>query len=189
MHDTVAVPEPVRLLGVIAPQLNPAGTLSVRATVPVNPLVGVSVIVEVVVDPAFTDVGEVAVIVKLGGAANMNEAVAEWLRDPLVPLIVTVYTFWLEELHDRVAVPDPDKLLGEIVLQFRPLGTVADNAIVPVKPFTEVRVIVEVVDCPTLTGAGVVAAIVKSGCTGWLKLNVAVAEWTKELVFPVTVTL
>lgn len=85
-----------------------------------------------------------------------------------MPLIVTVYTFWLAELHDRVAVPDPDKLLGEIVLQFRPLGTVTDNAIVPVKPFTEVRVIVEVVDCPTLTGAGVLATIVKSGCTGWL---------------------
>jgi len=74
----------------------------------------------------------------------------------------------MAELHDRVAVPDPDKLLGEIVLQFRPLGTVTDNAIVPVKPFTEVRVIVEVVDCPALTGAGVLAAIVKSGCTGWL---------------------
>jgi len=45
--------------------------------VPVNPLVGVRVIVELVVDPAFMDVGEVAVIVKLGGAANVNEAVAE----------------------------------------------------------------------------------------------------------------
>ena len=77
LHDTVAVPDPVRLLGVIAPQLRPAGTLSVRATVPVNPLVGVRVIVELVVDPAFMDVGEVAVIVKLGGAANVNEAVAE----------------------------------------------------------------------------------------------------------------
>ena len=61
----------------IAPQLSPAGPLSVRATVPVNPLVGVSVIVELVVDPAFMDVGEVAAIVKLGGAANVNEAVAE----------------------------------------------------------------------------------------------------------------
>ena len=152
----------------IAPQLSPAGPLSVKATVPVNPLVGVSVIVEVVVDPGFTDVGEVAVIVKLGGAANVNEAVAEWLREPLEPLIVTVYTFWVAELQDRLAVPDPDTLLGEIVLQFRPLGTVVDNAIVPVKPFTDVRVIVEVVDCPALTGAGVLAAIVKSGCTGWL---------------------
>jgi len=62
---------------VIVPQLRPAGTLSVRATVPVNPLVGVRVIVELVVDPAFMDVGEVAVIVKLCGAANVNEAVAE----------------------------------------------------------------------------------------------------------------
>lgn len=173
----------------IAPQLSPAGPLSVRATVPVNPLVGVSVIVEVVADPGFTDVGEVAVIVKLGGAANVNEAVAEWLREPLVPLIVTVYTFWLAEVQERVAVPDPDKLLGEIVLQLRPLGTVSDNATVPVNPFTDARVIVEVADCPAVTGAGVLAVMVKSGCTGWLKLNGAVAECTSGPLFPVTVRL
>ncbi len=102
---------------------------------------------------------------------------------------MTVYTFWLAELQDRVAVPDPDRLLGEIELQFRPLGTVSDNAMVPVKPFTDVRVMVELVVCPALTGAGVLAVMVKSGCTGWLKLNVAVAECTKEPVFPVTVRL
>jgi len=39
LHDMVAVPEPVKLLGVIAPQVSPAGTLSVRDTVPVNPLI------------------------------------------------------------------------------------------------------------------------------------------------------
>ena len=189
LHDTVAVPEPVRLLGVIAPQLSPAGTLSVRATMPVNPLLGVSVSVDVFVEPAFMDVGEVAAIVKLGGAPNVNEAVVEWLSDPLVPLIVTVYTFWLVELQDRVAVPDPDKLLGEIVLQFRPLGTVSESAILPVNPFTDVRVIVEVADCPAMTSAGVLAVMMKSGCTGWLKLNVAVAECTNEPLLPVTVRL
>ena len=189
LHDTVAVLELVRLLGVIALQLMPAGTVSVRATVPANPLIGVSVIDEVEAEPAFTGAGEVADTVKLGGAPKANIAVAEWLREPLVPLMVTVYTFWLAELQDRVAVPEPDRLLGEIALQFRPVGTVSDNAIVPVKPFTDVSVIVEVVVCPALTDVGVLAAMMKSGCIGWLKLNVAVAECTSEPLLPVIVRL
>src|SRR2546428_338985 len=108
---------------------------------------------------------------------------------PLFPVIVKVYVDAVEELHDTVAVPDPDKLLGEIVLQFRPLGTVSDSAILPVNPFTDVRVIVEVADCPAMTSAGVLAVMVKSGCTGWLKLNVAVAECINEPLLPVTVRL
>jgi len=47
LHDTVAVPEPVIVPGVMAPQVSPAGTVSVRVTVPVNPLTAVTVIVEV----------------------------------------------------------------------------------------------------------------------------------------------
>lgn len=42
------------------------------------------------VEPAFTEAGEVAAIVKLGGGLNVNEVVVEWLSVPLVPLIVTV---------------------------------------------------------------------------------------------------
>lgn len=34
LQETVAVPEPVRLAGVIAPQVSPDGTVSVRLTVP-----------------------------------------------------------------------------------------------------------------------------------------------------------
>jgi hypothetical protein len=48
LQDTVAVPEPpVMLLGVIAPQVKPAGAESVRETVPVNPPTGDTVIVDV----------------------------------------------------------------------------------------------------------------------------------------------
>jgi hypothetical protein len=48
LQDTVAVPEPpVMLLGVMAPQVNPAGGASVRETVPVNPPRGAIVMVEV----------------------------------------------------------------------------------------------------------------------------------------------
>jgi len=47
LQDTVAVPELVTLPGVIAPQVRPAGTVSVRVTTPVNPFTAVTVIVEV----------------------------------------------------------------------------------------------------------------------------------------------
>ena len=52
------------LVGVIAPQVRFAGTVSVRATVPVNPFTAATVIVEVAEVPAWTAAGEVAAIVK-----------------------------------------------------------------------------------------------------------------------------
>ena len=64
LQDMVAVPEPVRLLGEIAPQLSPDGTASVRVTVPVKPFWPVMVIVELVDWPVLTALGEVAEIVK-----------------------------------------------------------------------------------------------------------------------------
>jgi hypothetical protein len=45
-HATVAVPEPVTLDGVIAPQVRPAGGVSERLTTPANPFSAVTVIVE-----------------------------------------------------------------------------------------------------------------------------------------------
>ena len=47
LHATVAVPELVTLVGLIAPQVNPAGGVSVSETTPVNPFRAVTVIVEV----------------------------------------------------------------------------------------------------------------------------------------------
>ena len=82
----VAVPELVMLLGVIAPQVRFAGTVSVRLTVPVNPLSAVTVIVEVADVPVVTATGEVAATVK---SVTLNVAVAEWDRVPLVPVTVT----------------------------------------------------------------------------------------------------
>ena len=49
LQDTVAIPDPVMLLGDIAPQVSPAGAVSVNVTMPVNPLTEVTVIVELVV--------------------------------------------------------------------------------------------------------------------------------------------
>jgi hypothetical protein len=54
----------VTLVGVIAPQVRLAGTVSVRLTVPANPLRAAIVIVEVADVPTVTAAGEVAAIVK-----------------------------------------------------------------------------------------------------------------------------
>ena len=64
LQDTVAVPEPVIVPGVIAPQVSPAGTVSVKVTTPANPLTAVIVIVDTADWPAFTAAGEEAAIVK-----------------------------------------------------------------------------------------------------------------------------
>ena len=64
LHDTVAVPEPVTLVGLIAPQVRLAGTVSVRLTTPAKPLTAVTVIVEVAETPTLTAEGEDAAIVK-----------------------------------------------------------------------------------------------------------------------------
>ena len=61
--------------------------MSVRATVPVNPLMAVTVMVEVAETPALTAAGEVAAIVK---SVTVNVAVVPWDRVPLVPVIVRV---------------------------------------------------------------------------------------------------
>jgi hypothetical protein len=86
LHAKVAVPEFVTLVGVIAPQVRLAGTLSVRLTVPVKPLTAVTVIVEVAAVPAWTATGEVAAIVK---SVTENVAVVECDSVPLVPVMVT----------------------------------------------------------------------------------------------------
>ena len=60
LQDSVAAPALIMLFGVIAPQERFAGTMSVKATVPVNPFSAVTVIVEVAEVPAWTAAGEVA---------------------------------------------------------------------------------------------------------------------------------
>jgi uncharacterized protein with PhoU and TrkA domain len=76
-QETVAVPEPVTLVGVMAPQVRPDCMVSVSVTTPVNPFNAVMVIVEVADEPVSTAAGDVAVIVKSGAAPKVNVAVAE----------------------------------------------------------------------------------------------------------------
>jgi len=170
LQETVAVPEPVTVPGAIAPQVNPAGTVSVRVTTPENPFNAVIVIVDTADWPALTAAGEVATIVKSGGAPKVNVAVAEWTRDPLVPVTVREKTPVVGEEQDTVAVPEPVIVPGVIAPHVNPAGTVSVNVTTPAKPFSAVMVMVDVAEDPAGTDAGEVAAMVKSR-----KMKVAVA--------------
>jgi hypothetical protein len=87
LHETVAVPELVTLAGVIAPQVRLAGTVSVRLTTPVKPLIAATVIVDDTDVPTVAEAGDVAEIVK---SVTVKVAVAVWVIAPLVPVIVSV---------------------------------------------------------------------------------------------------
>jgi len=76
-------------------------------------------------------------------------------------------------LHDTVAVPEPDMDVGLIVPHVNPEAALAVRETVPVKPFTDPMVIVEVADWPALTALGEVAEIVKSGPGGLSGTNVS----------------
>ena len=86
LHERVAVPEFVTLVGLIAPQVRFAGTVSVKDTVPVKPFTAVTVIVDVAEVPTWTAAGDVAVIAK---SVTVKVAVVECERVPLVPVIVS----------------------------------------------------------------------------------------------------
>jgi len=87
LHETVAVPDPVRLAGLMAPQASPDGTVSVSETVPENLFSAVTLIVDAVDAPMLVAAGEVAAMLK---SWNWKRAVAEWTREPLVPVKVSV---------------------------------------------------------------------------------------------------
>ena len=90
MQESVEVWDAPRMILVgVRVQVRPAGeTVDVRATVPVNPFTGATVIVDVTAVPELvaTLVG-LAVTVK---SVTVTVTVAEWESDPLVPVTVTV---------------------------------------------------------------------------------------------------
>ena len=153
VQDSVALPEPVTLVGLAAQ----AVLLVANPTTPAKPFCAEIVIVEVPALPAFTltEVG-LTLIVK---SWIVNVTVAECDKPPLVPVTVT----WMIEAdakeHDRVELPEPVKLAGdaahEVLLVARPT--------VPAKPLSPVTVIVEVTVEPALPATVVgLTAIVKS---------------------------
>src|SRR5438876_2270656 len=102
VHDRVEVwAAPKTTLAGLRVHVRPAGeTVAVRATVPVNPLTGVTVMVD---DPEPPDaklmlVG-LAVTVK---SRTVTVTVAEWVRAPLVPVTVTVKVVAVVPVQDSV---------------------------------------------------------------------------------------
>jgi len=153
------------LLGVRV-QDKPAGeTDEVRATVPVNPFTGATVIVEVAAVPAgvVTAVG-LAVTVK---SVTVTVTVAEWVRDPLVPVTVTVYVLAVVEEHDRIEVWEaPRTILLGVRVQVRPAGETEDvSATVPVNPLTGATVTVEVAAVPAVVVTAVGDALTVKSVT------------------------
>ena len=53
-------------------------------------------------EPTCTATGCVEDIVKSGGFPKVNDTMVEWVREPLVAVIGTLYAFWVVELQDRV---------------------------------------------------------------------------------------
>jgi len=81
------------LPGLIDPQVKPEGIVSVKDTVPENPLTAVTVIVDEADWPALIGTGDEAEMVKSGdggGCCTETIVVVWWLRGPLVPVTVTV---------------------------------------------------------------------------------------------------
>lgn len=85
LHERVAVPDGITLLGFNDPHETPEGIESVIVTVPENPFMPTNVIVELEEAPGDTVVGEVAAIVK---SWKLKIAVTGWIMLPLVPVIV-----------------------------------------------------------------------------------------------------
>jgi len=157
VQETVADPDPVTLLGVMIPQVRPAGTVSVRATVPENPFRAVIVMVEVALAPVLTAAGEVAEIEKSAAPVTLKVTVAVWEREPLVPVTVTVKEPVADAVQERVEVPEVVVVLRVMLVALRAQlmpdegETVSERATVPVKLLTAETVIVEVPAFPTVT--------------------------------------
>lgn len=85
LQDNVSFPCPVTLFGVMGPQVSPLGTVSVRLTVPENPFIPVTAIVEFARESTEVVGGDDAIRMK---SLNLKTAVAERVRNPLVPVMV-----------------------------------------------------------------------------------------------------
>jgi len=151
-QDKVEVPEPPVILVGLRVHVRPAGvTAEVSATVPVKPLMGATMIVEVAVAPEriVTLVG-LAVIEKSCGALTVTVTVAERDSVPLVPVTVTVKVPAVVPVHDSVEVcVAPRTTLVGLRVHVSPAGdTVEVRATVPVKPLTGATLIVDVPEPP-----------------------------------------
>jgi len=126
---------------VIAPQVKPVGTVSVRETTPAKPFSAVIVIVEVAEVPEVTAAGEDATIVK---SRNENETLVEFVVEPLVAVTVAVLACATVSVQVSVEVPlVPSVTLVGLSVHAAELVAVTVSATVPVKPPRDATVIVD----------------------------------------------
>jgi hypothetical protein len=133
-------------------------TVYVRSIGLSKPFWEVTVTVDVAVPPEAILEGAVAPIVKFGATAltvKVTTAVRE--REPLEPVIVTVFAPADENVHERVEVPEP-----VTVAWFREHAeSSAERPTIPLNAFAAVMVIVDVPAVFVFTGTVVgLAAIV-----------------------------
>jgi len=134
----------------------------VRLIVPVKPFTLATVIVTVAEEPTvkLTLVG-LAVMVKSCTPLTVKTTVAEWDREPLVPVTVTVTEPVEAKVQESVEVSEPP-VTDEGVRLHAELSLV--RATSPVNPLTGEMVMVDVPARPTVTVTVVgLAAMVKSG--------------------------
>jgi len=136
-------PEPPDMLLALRVGVRPVtGTVDVNVTVPVKPLTGAMVIVDVPELPAWiVKVAGFEVTVKLGVDDVMVKAVV-WVSDPPIPVTLTVNVPAAEAVHDKVAVPLLVKL-EEVRLHVIPVDgeavSVSETALVnPLRNDTEI---------------------------------------------------
>jgi hypothetical protein len=166
----------------------PAGeTDEVRVTVPVKPLIGATVMVEVPDAPAtiVTVVG--LALTEKSATATLKVTVALCDKVPLVPMTVTVKVPGPDAVHDRVEVPDPVTLVGlRVHVSAVVVGEIVSVRLTtPPNPLRAAMVMVELLVPPTFIVLLVgFAVIVKS----WT-VTVTVAVWARLPLVPVTVTV
>jgi len=160
--------------------VSPVGeTVVASATVPVNPSIGVTVIVEDAVPPicAVMLVWE-AVTEK---SWTLRETVVKWLTVPLIPVIVTLYVPAGRFMHDRVDDCDePRIMLVGFSVHVKLAGvTVEDRSTVPVKPLIGAMVMVAIpVDPANTLRLGGVGTIEKS--IDCVTVTRTVIEWESD---------
>src|SRR6266581_1712289 len=145
------------MLDGVSVHVRPAGaTVLVRVTVPVKPLTGATVMVEVAATPTFTlALVGLAVTVK-SGMATLNVTVMLWDSAAFVPVTVTTKLPLVVAVHERVEVPEPVTLVGVRVQVMPVAGLLVDVKLTtPANPLTAVTVIAEVPAPVTLVGVSV----------------------------------
>jgi hypothetical protein len=114
-HDNVAEPGTRSEVG-LKEQNIPVGYDTVSVTVPVNPFVGLILIVEVPLLPTKTPTSiGFAVIEKSGAEITLNIIETEWVRLPEVPVTVTLLPLGTESWHTSDAVPAPTTCPGRML--------------------------------------------------------------------------